>query len=502
MSVRRRLAPTAPDAGRRRLMTTGVAAASLAVLARSASAQPYPTPPEPGAPRAVAIDPPIEARLANGLRVIVARRPGVPLVTAELVALSGSETDPPRLSGLASMTASLLTQGTARRSAPEIAAAAEALGGSLGSGAGWNQSTVAITVTTPKLDAALALVAEVAREPAFAQAELDRLRTQTLDELKIAYANPGSLASLVAARLAYGAGPYGHPANGTPDSLPRIDRRDLITAHRRTFRPDNVVLILAGDVDAAVGLALARRHFGSWVPAASARAVSPDATPAAKGPEPVVAIVDMPVSGQAAVVLDVALPDRSPRERAVSAVLNGVLGGGYSSRINLEIRVKRGLSYGAGSQIASRRSGGLLHLTVQTKNDSTVEVARLLDEALDRLMTTPVPADELSARKASLIGGFSRAVETTGGLASVIAAFVVAGRSPSEVTTQIASLESVGANEVQRYAAAHLGRDRRRLAVAGEAKVFGAALDAARPGAVTIGAATLDLERPGGLVRP
>ena len=112
-------------------------------------------------------------------------------MTAMLVVLSGSELDPPQLSGLASMTASLLTQGTRRRSAPEIAAAAEALGGSLESGAGWGQSLVAITVTTPRLGAALGLVAEVAREPTFAPAELERLRDQTLDALKVSYADPG-----------------------------------------------------------------------------------------------------------------------------------------------------------------------------------------------------------------------------------------------------------------------------------------------------------------------
>ena len=114
-----------------------------------------------------------------------------------------------------------MTQGTQRHSAPQLAAAAEALGGSLDSGAGWNQALVSITVTTPKLDAALGLVAEVVREPAFAPDEIERVRTQTLDGLKVAYASPGTLASLVAERLAYGAGAYGHPAGGTPASLPR-----------------------------------------------------------------------------------------------------------------------------------------------------------------------------------------------------------------------------------------------------------------------------------------
>ncbi len=250
--------------------------AALALFAATGFAQPYTTPPPPAPPRPLTIDAPSEARLANHLRVIVARREGVPLVSAELVALAGAETDPPRLSGLASLSAALMTQGTERHSAPELAAAAEALGGSLDSGAGWNSATVAITVTTPKLDAALALVAEVAREPVFAPEEIERLRTQTLDQLKVAYARPGTLAALVAERLAYGLGPYGHPATGTPESLPRIRRDDLVAVHRRTFRPDNAVLILTGDITADAGLALARKHFGSWV--APGRAAADDAS--------------------------------------------------------------------------------------------------------------------------------------------------------------------------------------------------------------------------------
>jgi zinc protease len=156
------------------------------LLAAAASAQPFETPPPPAAPRPLAIAAPVEKALPNGLRVIVAPREGVPLVTAMLVVLSGSELDPPQLSGLASMTAGLLTQGTRRHTGPEIAAAAEALGGSLDSAAGWSQSLVAITVTTPRLGAALGLVAEVARAD-LAPAEIDRLRAQTLDALKVTY---------------------------------------------------------------------------------------------------------------------------------------------------------------------------------------------------------------------------------------------------------------------------------------------------------------------------
>ncbi len=476
-----------------------VASGVLLSFAGIASAQTYDTPPPPAAPRPLAIAAPSEQALPNGLRVIVARREGVPLVTASLVVLSGSELDPPQLSGLASMTGGLLTQGTRKHTAPQLAAAAEALGGSLESGAGWSQSLVSITVTTPKLGAALGLVAEVVREPTFAPEEIDRLRTQTLDGLKVSYSNPGALAGLAAVRMAYGSGAWGHPASGTPASLPRIRRDDLVALHRATFRPDRAVLILAGDITPAAGLALARANFASWTAPAGTAPVSPPAPTLADGPA--LAVIDMPTAGQAGIALALPLPQRKGTDRATGAVLNTLLGNGYSSRLNLEIRIKRGLSYGASSQIESRRENALFSAAVQTKNESAAEVVQLLNGEIDRVMQTPVPADELAARKATLIGGFSRSVETTAGLASAIRGLVVTGRSPAELKTQIASLEAVSAEDVQRYAAANLGTAGRRIAVAGVASRFAPALEAQSPGLVTVRQDELDFERPAGLKR-
>jgi len=478
-----------------------LAALLTLLVAATASAQTFDTPPPPAAPRPLTIAAPVEQVLANGLRVIVAPREGVPLVTAMLVVLSGSELDPPQLSGLASMTAGLLTQGTRRRTGPEIAAAAEALGGTLDSGAGWGQSLVSITVTTPRLGAALGLVAEVAREPTFAPAELDRLRKQTLDALKVSYADPGTMASLTAARLAYGSGAWGHPASGTPASLPRIRQADLMALHRATFRPDRAVLILAGDIGAERGVALANAHFGSWAPAAGVAAPLPPAPPTLAPGGPTVAIVDMPAAGQAGVVLALPLPPRQGAERAAADVLDAVLGGGYSSRLSQEVRIKRGLSYAVYSRIEPRGKSGLFQAALQTKNESTAEVVSLLQAEIDRIMQAPVAADELASRKLSLIGGFSRTVETTAGLASAIRSLVTTERSPAELKTRIATIEAVGPADVQRYAAAHFGAAGRRLAIAGVADRFAGALRAEAPGLVVVAQPQLDLERAEGLRR-
>lgn len=475
-----------------------VLAAGL-VTALCAAAQPFETPPPPAAPRELRIGAPTEQVLPNGLRVLLAERRGVQLVSAQLLVLSGSETDPPQLAGLASITAGLLSKGTRRYSASALAQAAETLGGTIESSAGWNQSSVAITVAVPQLDAALALVAEAVQRPSFAQAELDRLRAQTLDEMKVAYSQPGTLASLAAQHMLFGTGPYGHPGSGTPVSLPRIQRSDLLALHTQRFRPDNAVLVLAGDLDTATALKLAARHFGAWAKPVQAL---PEAANSATGGMPLqFAVIDMPKSGQAAVTVVLPVPDNEA-DRAARDVMNSVLGGGYSSRLNQEIRIKRGLSYGAGSRLDARRQGGgVLRISVQTKNESAAEVLGLVQTELDGLMNAPVPPEELAARKATLIGGFSRSVETTAGLNDAVASLVVAGRPMTELQRRIDALSRVDAAQVQAFAAATLAPATRRIVVAGEASQFLEALKSGASTPVVVRQDALDLERADTLSR-
>ena len=174
--------------------------------------------------------------------------------------------------------------------------------------------------------------------------------------------------------------------------------------------------------------------------------------------------------------------------------MNAVLGGGYSSRLNQEIRINRGLSYSAGSGLDARRLAGSLRLVVQTKNESAAEVVGLMQGELDRLVAEPVGEAELAARKATLIGDFSRSVETTAGLGAAVKALIVAGRPTADLQNRIQSIGAVSAAEVQRYAAANLGSAQRRVVVAGEAAQFAEGLRKAFPGVVSVPAAALDLE--------
>ncbi len=478
----------APRRHPRRRVAALAAFGCAALLMLRAAAADLDVPPLPGVPRPLAIAAPTELRLSNGLRVVLAERRGVQLVTAALLVLTGSAADPPGHAGLASVTAGLLTRGTRRRDATRLAQDAESLGGLLDGHAGWHASEVGITVTVPKLDAALALVSEVVQEPAFASAELDRLRAQTLDELKVGYSRPDTLARLASQRLLFGNGAYGHPASGTPASLARIGRADLVALHTTRYRPDNAVLVLAGDLDAGEAERLAARHFGTWL-------VPPRAPPVA-APRPnaeaaeTMLLVDLPHAGQAAVVVAAPLPPLEG-DRATAAVLNAVLGGGFSSRLNQEIRIRRGLSYGAGSALDPRPLGASLRAAVQTKNESAAEVVELVQTELDRLAAVPIEAAELATRKTAVIGDFSRSVETTSGLAAAVEALIVAGLPTSDLRTRIDALGAVDAADLQRYAATHLAPERRRVAVAGDTAVFAPALRQRVPGLRVVAAERL-----------
>ena len=241
------------------------------------------------------------------------------------------------------------------------------------------------------------------------------------------------------------------------------------------------MLVLAGDIGLDEAVAQARRHFGNWK--APAQPLAAPTNVAGTPAKELLTLVDMgSAAGQASVTVALALPARGAADNPAGAVTNAVLGQGYSSRMNQEIRIRRGLSYGAGSSFDTRRSGGLLLASAQTKNESAAEVLQLLHAQLDSLLQAPVPADELAARKATIIGNLSRSVETTAGLAGQVSALVTAGLPPDALRGRIAALSAVDAAAVQRYARQHFGPDQRRAVVAGDAAQFEAALRAAVPG--------------------
>ncbi len=436
---------------------------------------------------------PAEKILANGLRVIVARSSTLPLVTADLTVKAGAWTDPQGLSGAAGMTAEMLSEGTKTRSAQQIASQVEALGATLNSSASLEAASVTLNVMPDKLAVAMAIMADVARNPAFKAEELERQRNQALDGLRVAMQEPGQVTSMAAAPVVFSGTGWGHVATGTPGSIARIKPADLAAIHRTWFRPDNAILVLTGDITAEQGFALAQKTFGDWVEPTTPLARAPAVNPTA-GPRTIA--IDIPGTGQAAVTLTKAAIPRSDPDYYPGIVANTVLGGGYSARLNAEIRVKRGLSYGASSRLSANGPIGLFRAVAQTKNESAVQVLDLMGAEMKGMAATPPSAEELKARKSVLVGSYGRSLATTGGLADILGDLALYGVPLDEITRYTATVEAVGPAQVQAFAARMFDPASASVIVAGDAKTFGEALKAKRPDLQVIPIGELDLDSP------
>jgi zinc protease len=461
------------------------------------------TPPAPAAPRSVSIPAVKDSKLSNGLSVAVVERKSVPLVTVELLVKSGAAAESSNKAGLADITTSLLTKGTKTRNATEIAEALEFLGGSINTGAGWNNSVVVVTVTSDKLDKALEIMSDVVLNPSFKQEELDLLKSQAMDGLTYNLKQPGFLASYVASKYTFGE----HPAGGTPESLNAISQADVAAFHAANYQPSSSVLIFAGDVSDKTANELAQKYFGKWKgpSGGSGSASNAETFDSGKTTPRRMLVVDLPNSGQASVnylvranVGRVAAgtgPRVTSNEYFPASVLNSVLGGGYSSRLNQEIRIKRGLSYGAGSGFSWRYSGGNFSTRTQTKNESAAEVAELVLAELKRLSDTDVDSSELVPRKSVLTGNFGRNLEKTSGLAAAIADLYTFGLPASELNSYMSNVNAVTDAQIRSYASKNLGGG--DLVIVGDYSIFKDDLAKRFPGMKidVIKAADLDLSK-------
>jgi len=305
---------------------------------------------------------------------------------------------------------------------------------------------------------------------------------------------PGAIARFAAARVIYRDAPYGHPLSGTPESLPRIKREDIARMHGTFYRPDNAILVLGGDISSENGFALAQKYFGDWQHPEGALPKLAIVTPASDARNRRILVIDMPDAGQAVVLAARSAINRDSPDYFRGIVSNAVLSG-YSGRLNWEIRVKRGLSYGAGSSLDTRRWAGSFSASAQTKNESGAEVAALTLAEIAKLATGDLPDTELTTRKASLNGGFARGLETTGGLVGQVSSLAIYGVSFDQINQFVGSVAAVKAAEVKNFAATHLNIDSTSVIVVGDAKKFLPALQQAFPQVEVIPVAELDLNR-------
>jgi len=463
----------------------------LALTQRSLAVGGVNATPSPAPAHEISFTHPKETRLDNGLRVIVAERPSLPLLAMEVIIRVGSEKDPNDRAGTASLTGSLLTKGTEKMTAPEIANAIESLGGTIFSSGVSDYSSAGVLVMSSKAEPALTILADVVLHPAFKQEEIDRLRKQSLDGLRVALQQPGSLASYVLGRVVYDDGEYGHASGGTPETLPAIQRADIVDFYQNYYRPDNATLVFSGNVTFEQGKEYAEKFFGSWkVNQTAPRSV----TPTAATWKPTTVVVDMPEAGQASVSVTKPAIKRDSPDYYAGLVANAALGNGFGSRLNREIRIKRGLSYGARSSLDTRRDAGAFTASAQTKNESAAEVATLLQAELKRLATEPVQGDELKSRQALLTGSYARSMETDLGFASHIAVLAVFNLPLDTLDKFIPSINAITPGNVTAFTEKYLVAPS-SLVVVGKASAFIEPLKKDSPETRVIAQSDLDLNR-------
>jgi zinc protease len=460
---------------------------------------PLETAPPPAAPRPVHFPKPVEKKLANGLRVVVIPRPGTGLVSVLASVTAGSVLDPKGASGLADFTASLLTRGTTTHTAPQIAETVEALGASISSAASGDGAHVSLSSLSSRLADALPMLAEVLRSPAFSAEEIERLRSENLDDLKVSLRSPGALARLTAARVVFGDSGYGHSSTGTPETIKTLDANEINSFYQSHYQPQDTVLVFGGDITSDTAFEYAARYFGDWkgLPGSAPPAPAP-AVPQKGGR---VLVVDKPDAGQSAVSIVRTTIRRADKQYAIGCLANGVLGGGYSARLNQEIRIKRGLSYGAGSNLGARKDGGFFSASAQTRNDAAAEVAALMKAELIRLATDPIADSELVPRKAALSGDYARALETGGGLVSTVASLTTYDLPLSTLNSYLREVQKVTAPQIQRFAAKNLAAEDASIIIVGDGRQFLAELTNRFPNLEVIPVDKLDLNKAG-LVKP
>ena len=442
-------------------------AAVCGLMAASAAAQE----PKPGPPRPVAIPAVKEIKLKSGLTVAVVEKKSVPLVSVQMLVKNGASAEKAKQAGLANLTVSLLTKGTKTRSATQIAEEIEFLGGNIGSYATWQATSIGFSVPTDKLDPAMTIFADVLLDPTFPEAELTLARTQALDDLTFSLTQPGFLANYVASSYSYGE----HPQDGTPASLASITRDDVVRFYTDNYRPAESVVIFVGDITPEKAAAAAEKYFGSWRKQGRGHGSGTGGVVGSSGQRSLVkrfVVVDLPDSGQASVnfIKPVRGIGRGSKDYYSASVLNSLLGGGYSSRLNQEIRIKRGLSYGARSGFSWRGSQTNFSAGTQTKNESAAEVAELILAEIKRLGETVPNETELAPRRSVLTGDFGRSLETNAGLASALADLYVFGIPASELNQYVSNVGTVRNSDIRTFASGYLNEG--DLIIVGDYAVF------------------------------
>lgn len=446
----------------------GMVLSAAAPAAAQAKNWPSERPPRPIAARDVKFPPYAFKTLANGLQVIAVSHHEQPAVSLRLLVRAGAAQDPDKRPGVASLAATLLDQGTATRSAEQIANAIDSIGGAMGTGAGADLSFIQAIVMKDSLNFALDLVSDVAQHPAFATEEIERQRQQSLSGMRVSYDDPEFLANVVFDRLVYGFHPYGRPQAGTPEAVAALTRDDLLAFHKKWFGANNAILAIVGDVTPEEAFAGAERAFGAWARTAAEAGKPIDPPP----PTRRLIVIDKPGAVQTEIRVGNLAIARKHDDFMAMDLAAKVLGGEGANRLHRVLRSERGLTYGASADFNALKQAGDIVAQTNTRSETTGETLRLMIDEVSKLLRERVGERELEGAQEYLTGSFPLTIETPSQIARQILNAVFFGLNMNDLQTYRERVNAVTVDDVQRVSRNYLHPDRLTIVLVGDAAAF------------------------------
>ncbi len=404
--------------------------------------------------------------LPNGIVLLVAERPAVPIVAVRVLARAGAVFDPDDRAGLAHLTGALLTRGTATRTAPEVDSAIEFVGGSLEAVAGRDNLTVALSVQKKDLALGLDLVSEVVLSPTFPPAEVTRKVSEIQAAIRRSEEDPGTVATRALSRLVYPGHPYGVPVEGTRESVARLTRDDVVKFYAQHVRPDTTVVAVVGAVTVDEARREITARLGAWArPAGAPQSITPVTAPASPREETVKRELTQSTIMFGRLAIRQTDPDYFPL-----SVASYVLGGGSASRLYARVRDEAGLAYAVYSWLSTARYGAAFAVTAQTRTAEAPKVVVMVREELARMTGGAVTERELALAKQYLVGSFPFRLDTSGKVADFLVAVEDQGLGLDYADRYKERIGQVTARDVQRVAAKYFPPATFSLVIVGEIK--------------------------------
>ena len=385
--------------------------------------------------------------LRNGMTLLLMEQREVPLVSFSVLMKAGSVLDPAGKEGAASMTAALLRKGTATRSADDFSAQLDFIGGSFGAGASADATSISAEFMKKDLARGLELVADAMLHPAFPEAEVKKLAAQRVDGIKSAKDRAAGVIAQYYNAYLFGSHPYGRPTGGTEASIASITRDDVVKFYETNYAPGGTVMAVAGDFATADMEKQLAAVFGGW-PVKAAAAVALTDAPAVKGRK--LLLVDKPDSTQTYFRVGNIGIARSNPDRVLIEIVNTLFGGRFTSMINTELRIKSGLTYGAGSGFAEWKAKGPFYVNSYTSNANTEKALDMTLDVLKRLHEKGISDEDLKSAKAYLKGQFPPDIETSDQLAATLSELVFNGLDEREINTYYAKIDAATMADVNR----------------------------------------------------